>query len=332
MNMPNPKISVIMSAYNSAKYIDGAILSVLNQTLKDWELIIVNDCSTDNTLEIIKLYSEKEPRIQVINNELNLQPALSRNRALETAKGDYIAILDSDDIALPKRLEIQSAFLDNNSEFSLVGCAAEIINDNGKITGTKKPSTHFNILKFKLATRNPIVHSGVMCRKSAFDKVSGYNNGYLHSEDYKLYTDLAKTSKITTLPDTLIQYRYTPGAISVSTDSRKIQWDHALLIGFENISNYIQLPEDKAHELINTLNNVNLSAKSILSSIKTYGNLTKAYIIKEDLDTNQARQIWNIYNSDKKLLLVRYLKSKFPKLVRMFKLKFARIKNEYSTN
>ena len=308
-----------MTAYNSARYIDESISSILNQTFKDWEFVAVNDCSTDNTAQIIKSYSYKDSRVKLINNEINLQPALSRNKALAETRGEYIAILDSDDIAFPKRLELQSIFLNDNPEISLVGCAAEIINDKGEITGRKKTITNFDQLKFKLIAKNPIIHSGVMYRKSALDKVGGYNNNYLHSEDYKLYSDLIKTSKITNLPDFLIKYRHSPEAISVMAPTRKMQLDHALAIGFENISNYIQLPENKARELINTLNNQSSSIKSILGSIKTYGNLTRAYVAKEDLDTNQARQIWNIYNSDKKLLLARYIKSKFPWLIKTIK-------------
>ena len=308
-----------MSAYNSAKYIGESILSVLNQTLKDWELIVVNDCSTDNTGQIVKSYSYKDNRIKLIDNETNLQPAISRNKALTEAKGEYIAVLDSDDVCMPDRLELQSAYLDKNPEVSLVGCAAEIINDKGEITGRKKPVISFDRLKFELIAKNSIVHSGVLYRKSIMDKVGGYDNNYLHSEDYKLYSDLIKTSKITNLPNFLIKYRHVPGAISIATPTRKIQWDHALAIGFENISNYIQLPKDKAHELINTLNNKGLGVKSILSSIKTYGNLTRAYVAKEGLDTNQAQQIWNSYNSNKKLLLTRYVKSKIPWVIKAIK-------------
>src|SRR3989344_9200868 len=107
-----PKISVIMSAYNVEKYIAESIESILNQTFRDFELIIINDASTDKTLDIIKGFMKKDKRLKLINNKKNLYATISRNKALRIAKGVYIAIQDSDDISLPNRLEVQKNYLD----------------------------------------------------------------------------------------------------------------------------------------------------------------------------------------------------------------------------
>ena len=105
-------VSIIMPTYNCGRFIDESIRSVLAQTYKDWELIIVDDCSTDNTAEIVGQYTD--PRIRYMRNERNMGAALTRNRALREAKGRYIAFLDSDDLWLPEKLEKQIAFMEQN--------------------------------------------------------------------------------------------------------------------------------------------------------------------------------------------------------------------------
>lgn len=115
--MDKPKVSIIMPVYNRERYIQKSITSVLNQTYKNWELIIVDDCSTDNTAMIVK--SNIDDRIRLLSNNLNVGASVSRNKAIGNANGDYIAFLDSDDIWLPEKLEKQLAFMiSNNYDFS----------------------------------------------------------------------------------------------------------------------------------------------------------------------------------------------------------------------
>ena len=308
--MDKPKVSVVMTAYNSAQYIEESVLSVLNQTLKELELIIVNDCSTDNTPEIIKKLATKDSRIKIINNEINLQPALSRNKAIDQALGQYIAILDSDDTSLPERLKTQSEYLDDHPEVSLVGCAAQIINGQGEVIGQKKPIGDFSKIKFELLVKNQIMHSGVMYRKSAINEIGGYNNDYLHSEDYKLYSDLVKKSAITNLPQTLIQYRHSPGAISIATPTRTLQLEHAVQISLENLSNYIPIDKAGAQKLFNTINRRNLSLGGVLYSRKIYKILAASFIVKEKLNESESQEIQDVCQSEIKLMFRRYLKSR----------------------
>src|SRR3989344_5781814 len=121
------KISVLMPAYNARKYIGEAIESILNQTFKDFEFIIINDCSTDKTKKIIEEYANKDARIKLINNATNLGLTKSLNIGLKEARGEYVARLDADDVALPERLEKQYEFMEKNKETTLVGAWAEII-------------------------------------------------------------------------------------------------------------------------------------------------------------------------------------------------------------
>ena len=130
-----PLISVIMPAYNAEKYIGEAIESILNQTLKDFELIIVNDASTDSTGNIIKSYAEKDSRIVVLVNENNLNIAGSLNRGISVAKGTFIARMDADDIALPERLEMQAKVMSENPQVAVVGNDIQLINESGVVIG-----------------------------------------------------------------------------------------------------------------------------------------------------------------------------------------------------
>src|SRR3990172_12530717 len=129
--MNNPVITVLMSAYNAEKYLREAIESILNQTFKDFEFIIINDCSTDKTKKIIEEYANKDARIKLINNATNLGLTKSLNIGLKEARGEYVARLDADDVALPERLEKQYEFMNKNRDITLTGAWAEKIYEEG---------------------------------------------------------------------------------------------------------------------------------------------------------------------------------------------------------
>ncbi|GAH00514.1 unnamed protein product, partial [marine sediment metagenome] len=133
------KVSAIMANYNKAEYLPEAIESILSQTHANLELIIIDDCSTDGSKKIIESYASKDCRIYPIFNNKNEGPPVSRNKGLKIASGKYIAILDSDDIALPRRLDIQYNFLEKHPEFFLVGGGAIDINEDGKEIRVNRP-------------------------------------------------------------------------------------------------------------------------------------------------------------------------------------------------
>ena len=117
-----PEISAIMSVYNGEAYLKEAIDSVINQTFVDWELIIINDCSTDSTEDILSAFAEKDERIKVYTNEVNMKLPASLNRAISLCSGKYIARMDADDICLPDRFEKQYRFMEDNKDVSLSSC------------------------------------------------------------------------------------------------------------------------------------------------------------------------------------------------------------------
>ncbi|MDD4353774.1 MAG: glycosyltransferase family A protein, partial [Candidatus Nanoarchaeia archaeon] len=133
--MKNHRISVIMSAYNTERYIAEAIESILNQTFKDFEFIIIDDGSTDDSLKIIKRYVKKDRRIKLIHNKKNIGLTKSLNKGLKIAKGQYIARMDADDISLPQRFQIQYDFLEKNKDIFLIGTTAFLIDDKGDRLG-----------------------------------------------------------------------------------------------------------------------------------------------------------------------------------------------------
>jgi glycosyltransferase involved in cell wall biosynthesis len=140
-----PKVSVVMSVYNGEKYLCEAIDSILNQTFENFEFLIVNDGSTDRTLEILQSY--RDPRIKVINNERNIGLTASLNKGLKIAKGEYVARMDADDVSFPHRLEQQKAFLDRNPRVAMVGSWAEVIDESGKTQETWRVLTSSHLLK-----------------------------------------------------------------------------------------------------------------------------------------------------------------------------------------
>ena len=205
--MNNPAISVIMTAYNTEKYIKEAIESILNQTFKDFEFIIVDDGSTDNTRLIIEEYAKKDRRIKILYNKKNLGIVKSLNKAIAIAKGKYIARMDSDDVSKLNRLEKQFVFMESNPKVGVCGTNFILINEKGKIIGWKSfPETNEKCKK-AFFFRNPFGHYTVMIRKECFDIFGYYNNDFLYAEDLELWMRFGQKYKLYNLQKYLVYYR-----------------------------------------------------------------------------------------------------------------------------
>lgn len=215
-----PIVSVIMAAYNAEKHISASIESIINQTFNNFELLVINDGSTDNTQSIVKEYCKKDSRIILLNNDKNLFVIKSRNKGIEKAKGKYIAILDSDDLALPNRLEYQVKYLENNPDIFLIGSSAYIIEENDKVENSFIAPTGYEKLKNNINKNNLIYHSTVMFRnENVF-----YREKMIYCEDYDLILRLfSERKKIDNLSDILISYRQTSNSLS-KTKNRLVQW------------------------------------------------------------------------------------------------------------
>lgn len=206
-----PEISVVMSVYNGLPFLEKSIQSILNQTFKDFEFIIIEDCSTDGSKEIIKKYSFQDPRIVCIYNETNLgHISLGYNMAkgVELARGKYIARMDSDDIAFPNRFTIQKEFLDNNPLIDIAGSWAIDIDDkDGQLGYRKYPEKNKDIVR--VLWSNPLIHPTVMFRRDSILNIGNYSINSGRRDDYELwFRAAAKGLKFANIPEYLLYYRF----------------------------------------------------------------------------------------------------------------------------
>jgi len=213
------KISVVMAVYNTDKYLNDAIRSILGQTFSDFEFIIINDASTDDSLKIINFFASKDNRIIIINNSTNKGVASVRNAGLKIAKGKYIAIFDSDDWSFPDRLEKQFTFLEENQDIFLVGSGALNIDSNGAVRTVHRPITDPKLIETILATRCCIYHPTIFFRNThnIFYREKAYA-----CEDYDLYLRLlTQGKKLSNLPGALIKYRIHESSVSKTSAGKQ---------------------------------------------------------------------------------------------------------------
>jgi len=208
-NLKNPTVSVLMPAYNAEKYIAESIESILNQTFSDFEFIIINDGSTDNTAKIIREYARRDSRIKFIDNKKNMGVAKTRNQLLDNAVGKYIAYQDSDDISLAHRLAYQVDFLDSHPDISVVGAAMETFPKYEKLVYVERPK----LLDFY--GYNMVSNAVVMFRRSDILKYGfKYKENYQTCEDYDFWVQIVRVLKIYNLPEVLMKYRVLEKSLS----------------------------------------------------------------------------------------------------------------------
>lgn len=199
-----PKVSVVMSVYNGGVYLRDSISSILSQNFTDFDFIIVNDGSTDDSLEIIKSFSD--PRIKLISRG-NKGLIDSLNEAISCSNSEYIARMDADDISLPNRLSRQVEFL-NNFGIDLVGSWAIKINEkNEEIGAMSYPPADNNRIKKFFIKHNPFIHSSIMIKRSVLNSVGLYNPKYKHAEDYELWGRVLCKFRGANIQENLIKYR-----------------------------------------------------------------------------------------------------------------------------
>lgn len=204
----NPLVSVVIANYNSEKYIQSAIQSILNQTYQNFELIIIDDCSTDGSLSLIKTIANKDSRIRVIEQHENKGVTFTRQNGLQNANGKYVAILDADDIALPTRLEEQVSVLEKLLDVVLVTSHYKVINERGKVKRKiKKVHTNEAAIKWFMTFGNCFVHSTIMFRLSEALNVGGYDQSIKRGLDMELTSKLLTKGKIYTIPKVLCYWR-----------------------------------------------------------------------------------------------------------------------------
>ncbi len=212
-NNPQPVVTVLMSVYNGEKYLSEAIESILSQTFTNFEFLIINDCSTDASRNIILSYTDH--RILLIDNFVNIGLTKSLNIGINLAKGRFIARMDADDLSLPHRLEKQISFLKNNPEISLVGSSAIVINEEGLTIQNANVYLPSHQIFSKLFFGNTFVHTSILGNSNVFKNFK-YNPAIKYAQDYYLLSQITEKHKVSNIEEALVKYRVHNKSISVS--------------------------------------------------------------------------------------------------------------------
>jgi glycosyltransferase involved in cell wall biosynthesis len=284
-----PKVTVLMAVYNAEKYTKLAIDSILLQTFKNFEFLIINDASTDSSLDLIESYDD--PRIRLITNEENLGLVKTLNRGLKLAEGEYIARMDADDICDLTRLQKQIDFFEQNPDHVLLGSSYILIDQDGKEKYRKiKPLSDIQVRWISLF-RTVIDHPVAMFSSSLAKQLT-YNENYKTTQDYDLWLRMMQHGKAAVLKEPLLSYRM--HSENVSTQKKSLQRNTMKSIAIAHISREFSLEDE-------TLNNVNVffdtfllevkaNKESIVKCIQALEFLKHEFIKKQQL--NKKNQIW----------------------------------------
>ena len=208
-----PAVSVIIAAYNGAALVTETLRSLTAQTLRDWEAVVVDDCSTDDTLAMLRAYPD--PRVRVIAAERNGGPVRARNLAVSHAKGHYLAALDHDDLCRPERLARQVAYLERHPDVVLLGTQATMLAGETVRPSGYAPHTTPALIEWLLLIENPLVWSSVMVRGAVARALEPFTRPeLLYAEDFDLYHRLSRVGRIARLDDELVLYRQHAGGMS----------------------------------------------------------------------------------------------------------------------
>ena len=263
-----------MPVYNSVKYINEAIDSILNQTFENFEMILVDDCSNDGTRKIIESYNDN--RIKILYNTENRGVAYTRNRALEHSRGEYIAIMDHDDIALPTRLEREVQFLDENPDYGVVGGRVQTIRQDGTvIKRTNVAYVNPDYIKAIFLFRNVFCNSEVMFRSELARKNNiRYEEKCYGMEDFKFWIKMSKITKMTNIDELFLKHRIHEKSIT-NVVSKDFEIERSLKFAeFQKYSwkeSGLQIPTNIAETIHRYI------GENILEAEITEGNIVELY-------------------------------------------------------
>jgi len=315
-----------MSVYNGQKYLRQAIESILNQTFKDFEFIIINDDSTDSSLEIIQ--SCTDPRIKLINNQTNLGLTKSLNIGIKQAQGKYIARLDADDISLTNRLAEQYEYLKKHPDITIIGSDVELIDENNKTICQRQLIHNPDQIKFGLIFYNQLMHSSIFFKKSAVEQIGGYNENFKYTQDYELYSRLSKKYKISNLNQILIKHRTHSQSISQSKKTQQIQENNTKNICFKNINDYVNIKPDDFDTFYQSLWKKTSTINKLRKSLIIHKKIYQAYLEKEKSTKDQQKTTAELYRYiQRNKIIMGYVKNRCPMLYDLIDSIYQRIKN-----
>jgi glycosyltransferase involved in cell wall biosynthesis len=223
MIIRNPDITVLMPVYNDEKFVRYSIESILNQTFQNYEFIIINDASTDGTLDILNEYKKQDHRIIVESNKDNLRVPRTLNKGLNLARGKYIARIDSDDISGKKRFEKQVLFLENNKGFGMVGSYAEVIDEEDKTIDFLHEYSEPEFIFYTLSFWNCFVTSSVMFEKKLAIESGGFDPNFDRTEDYEMWYKISRLKKVYIIPEYLSKYRKNKSGVTAKYSAEQLR-------------------------------------------------------------------------------------------------------------
>ncbi len=208
------QVSVLMPAYNAEKYIGFAIDSILNQTFKNFELLIIDDGSSDSTFDIIKKYSQLDPRIKMSQNPKNSGVSKTRNNLIKQARGKYIVWQDADDVSLPFRIQEQYSYMEANHDVVVVGGFLQFIDEDGKQLYVRNYAEFDVQLRKNIFKYSPVSQPVSMIRKNVFEKSGLYDESLNQAEDLDISFRIGKYGKFSNIQKVLLNYRFYPNSLS----------------------------------------------------------------------------------------------------------------------
>ncbi|MFA7301091.1 MAG: glycosyltransferase [Candidatus Shapirobacteria bacterium] len=233
MTNNSPLVSVILPVYNAGKYLSLAIDSILNQQFNDYEFIIINDGSTDDSEEIVLKYKDKQ--IRYYRNQKNMGLVFTLNRAIKMSRGKYLARMDSDDVSRADRLDKQVKFMESNLGVMVCGSFARMIDEKGHVLGKLTPPTGW-LLKYNYWKPSPMIHPTVMMRREVFDNLE-YDLEAKCAEDYDLW--LKCSGRLYNIDEYLLNYRINLNGISQTGRNLQLQSSYRsfkTIVGLKEIS------------------------------------------------------------------------------------------------
>ncbi len=297
-----------MSAYNAESYLAQAMESILAQTFSDWELLIINDGSTDQSAAIINAY--RDPRLKLINNPRNIGLTKSLNIGLHAAQTPYIARLDTDDISLPERLAKQYQFMENHPEVWLVATLTKLIDPESKTFDYQKTPTDPDLLRFSLLLGNSITHSSIFFRRQPILDLGGYNENFRYAQDFELYSRILAKGQIAVLPEVLVKYRRHEQSITLHQDSRQNAEDFAMQTVFNNLHRYTAAtPQDfEALKQSLLIKRGRVGFRQALRAMQIMRQLWQSYLTKEKISPMIIKKIRPLYYRYQKNIIKRLLR------------------------
>ena len=199
-------VTVLMAVYNEAGDLERAVRSVRGQTHEDWELLVVDDGSTDGTPLLLERLCAEERRLRVVHNEVNRGLPAALNRGWRQARSELIARLDADDVCLPTRLAAQLRYLNDHPEVAVLGTGAELVDERGALGETFRPEQH-EVLVARIYRENPFIHPTVMMRRSFLEATGGYDERLRRAQDYDLWLRGYRSFRYHNLAQALVRHR-----------------------------------------------------------------------------------------------------------------------------